>query len=189
MPESRSRICAVITEETIESARAQIKRAKPLADMIEVRLDYLRDFDYTNPDNLRALIEDKPLPVIITCRAVTEGGKQLVEDETRLRLLVEGVRHLADYCDIEAASYSEAAKLSPDLRRLIVSYHNFTETPSDLGSIYERITKLPAAIHKIATRANLLADSLSIFQLLDRARAEKRNLIAIAIGEPGLITR
>lgn len=183
------RICAVITEETTEAARAAMIRAAGLADMIELRIDYLRDFDFTNPENLQELLRDKPLPVIITCRAVSEGGKQDVKDDARLRLLVEGARRLADYCDIEAAHYAEAAKLSPDLSRLIVSYHNFDETPADLDSIYERIMRLPAAIHKIAVRANGIADSISVFRLLDRARTEGRELIALSMREPGLITR
>ena len=189
MPDNPARICAVITEETGTAARAAMNRASGVADMIELRLDYLRDFDFKNPDSLRELIRNKPLPVIITCRAVSEGGKQYVEDDARLRLLVEGARQLADYCDIEAAHYSEAAKLSPDLSRLIVSYHNFDETPAELDHIYDRIAELPAAIHKIAVRANRIADSLAVFRLLDRARRNERSLIALSMQEPGLITR
>jgi 3-dehydroquinate dehydratase / shikimate dehydrogenase len=189
MPERNARICAVITEETTQSARSAIRKAAGFADIIEARLDYLRDFDFRNLESLRALLEGKPLPVIITCRSINEGGQQFVEEETRLNLLVEGARSLADYCDIEAASYNAAAKLSPDKSRLLVSYHNFDETPANVNAIYKRIAELPAAVHKIATRANTIADSLSIFRLLDRARIEGRQLIAIAIGEPGLITR
>jgi 3-dehydroquinate dehydratase/shikimate dehydrogenase len=189
MPESHARICAAITEETTASALAAIKKAASVAHMVEVRLDYLRDFDFTSLENLRALLEDRPLPVIITCRSASEGGRQRVEDNVRLRLLVEGARRLADYCDIEAASYPEAAKLSPDISRLIVSYHNFDETPADIDGIYDRVTGLPAAIHKIATRASGVADSLAIFRLLERARAEGRKLIALAMQPPGLITR
>lgn len=182
-------ICAVITEETSEAARNAMDRASSEADLIELRLDYLRDFDFANSENLRALIRDKSLPVIITCRAVSEGGKQHVEDDVRLRLLVEGARQLADYCDIEAAHYAQAAKLLPDLSRLIVSYHNFVETPADIDAIYDRITQYAAAIHKIAVRANSVSDSLSIFRLLDRAQTEGRKLIALSMQEPGLITR
>lgn len=189
MHEKHSRICAVITETSVQSARRAIKKAGRIADIIEVRLDYLRDFDFTNHDDLRLLLEEKPLPTIITCRSVAEGGAQKIEDEIRLSLLAAGARQLADYCDIEAASYADAVKFSPDLQRLILSYHNFDETPEDLSGIYERITQFPAAIHKIATRAKELTDSLSIFRLLDRARIEDRKLIAIAIGEPGLMTR
>ena len=189
MPDNPARVCAVITEETCEAARLAMNRAAGVADMIELRLDYLRDFDFANPDNLRALLRDKSIPIIITCRAVSEGGKQFVENNVRLRLLVEGARHLADYCDIEAAHYSEAARLSPELSRLIVSYHNFDETPAEIDSIYDRITVLPAAIHKIAVRANSITDTLAVFRLLDRAQIEGRKLIALSMQEPGLITR
>jgi 3-dehydroquinate dehydratase/shikimate dehydrogenase len=188
MPATPAQVCSVITEETIDAARAAIRQAS-IADMVEIRLDYLRDFDFTDLNKLGALLEDKPLPVIITCRAISEGGKQQVDDRVRLRLLVEGAREIADYCDIEATHYEEAARLSPDLSRLIVSYHDFTETPPDLDAIYERITLLPAAIHKIVVQANSVIDSLAILKLLDRARAEDRRFIALAMGEAGVITR
>jgi 3-dehydroquinate dehydratase / shikimate dehydrogenase len=182
-------VCAVITEETVESAREAIRQAATVADFVEIRLDCLRDFDFTNAENLRPLVENKPLTTIITCRAVSEGGRQYVETGARLRLLVEGARAWADYCDIEAACYAEAAKLAPDFSRLIVSYHNFIETPSNLDAVYERISRLPAAIHKIATRANSITDSLAIFRLLERAAKDGEKLIAVAMQEAGLITR
>src|SRR5262249_19864312 len=96
-------ICAVITETTIESARSAIKQTSTQADMFELRLDYLRDFDFTRPDGLVQLLADKRLPAIITCRSVDEGGQQAVDHEIRLRLLAEGARSFADYCDVEAA--------------------------------------------------------------------------------------
>ena len=189
MSQNVTRLCAVITEETVDAARAAIRQAAPVADLVEIRLDYLRDFDFAGHDHLRALLQDRPLPVIITCRSTSEGGKQFVEDGTRLNLLVEGARYLADYCDIEAPHYEEAAKFSPDLSRLVVSYHNFEETPTDLNEIYDRVSALPAAVHKIVTRANNVTDSLAVLKLLDRARTERRDLIALAMGGPGVSTR
>jgi 3-dehydroquinate dehydratase/shikimate dehydrogenase len=187
--ESAARICAVITEQTVSAARAQLKQAAQVADMAELRLDFLKDFDFTRPENLLPLLEEKPLPVIITCRAVAEGGHQVIDDSIRLRLLVEGARNWADYCDIEAAHYKQAEPLAPDSSRLILSHHNFDGTPRDLSELYERLCRLPAAAHKIVTRANSVTDTLSVFQLLGRARSEGRNLIALAMGEPGVITR
>src|SRR6266849_3838205 len=189
MSENIVRVCAVIAEATMDAARTAIKRAASIADLIEVRLDYLRDLDFTDLDGLRALLEGKPLPAIITCRATSEGGEQQVDDHIRLRLLVKGARHAADYCDIEAAHYAQASALSPDISRLIVSYHNFDETPADLDAVYDRLIALPAAVHKIVTRANTITDSLAIFNLLERARGEGKRLIAIAMGEAGIITR
>ncbi|MFP5263393.1 MAG: shikimate dehydrogenase [Blastocatellia bacterium] len=189
MRESRGPVCAVITESTVDAARSAIRRAGRVADLIELRLDYLRDFDFADPASLSPLLKDKPLPVIITCRAAPEGGRQKVDDEIRLRLLVEGARRSADYCDIEAASYDDAAKMSPDLSRLIVSYHNFAGTPPDLNAVYDRVTALPAAAYKIVTRANSISDSLAVFRLLDRARIDGRAMIALAMSEPGAMTR
>jgi 3-dehydroquinate dehydratase / shikimate dehydrogenase len=189
MPERPARICAVIAEPTVEGARAAIRRAAGAADMIELRLDYLRDFDFDAPAGLSSLLDDKPLPVIATCRAVDEGGQQTVDEAARLRLLAAAVKCGADYSDIEAAHYDRAAAAQLDASRLIVSYHNFAETPDDLTSVYERITRLPAAVHKIAVRANQIGDSLAVFRLLDRAAAEHRPLIAIAMQEAGMLTR
>src|SRR5215208_2952824 len=120
MNESRASICAVITESSVETARQSMAQAAVVADFIELRLDYLRDFDFTDPASLLPLLQHKSRPVIITCRDISEGGVQAIADETRLRLLVEGARHLADYCDIEAPHYEAAAKLRPDISKLIV---------------------------------------------------------------------
>lgn len=188
MSDKPCRVCAVITEETIGAARLAIKQAATIADMIEIRLDYLTDFDFADLSVLQALLEDSSLPAIITCRAVSEGGRQRVDDEARLRLLAAATQ-FADYCDIEAAHYESALRFSPDTSRLIVSHHDFSGTPADLDSIYERITSLPAAVYKIVTKATTISDSLSIFKLLERARIEKRQLIALAMGDAGLMTR
>jgi 3-dehydroquinate dehydratase/shikimate dehydrogenase len=189
MDEREARICAVITEPTVSEARAAIERAVPVADLIELRLDYLRDFDFNNPAELHALLDNKPLPVIVTCRATDEGGQQSIDEDARLQLLAAALEQGADYCDIEAAHDDERAARLLDPSRLIVSYHNFSETPADLMAIYDRLVKRPAAIHKIAVRAGDISDSLEVFRLLDRARLEHQTMIAIAMQEAGMMTR
>jgi 3-dehydroquinate dehydratase/shikimate dehydrogenase len=188
MSQNRAGICAVIAEERVESARTALREAAQCADLAEVRLDYLRDFDFNDPQALQKLLEDKSVPVIITCRSVGEGGRQRIDEDARLRLLVEGARW-AEWCDIEWTSFDRAAAFSPDYSRVIVSYHNFSETPVDIESIYEKLSRLPARLCKIATLANSFADSMAILQLLDRARNEGKRLIALAMGEAGIITR
>jgi len=182
-------ICGVITEQTTEGASRALRDAAAKADIAELRLDYLRDFDFQNLDALKDLLHDKPLPVIITCRDIEEGGHQFVETTVRLRLLVEGAREYSDFCDIEAAHYAAAASLSPDLSKLIVSHHDFGRTPADLERVYERVTAMPAAAHKIVTHANDVSDCLPILKLLKRAENERRRLIALAMGSRGLLTR
>jgi 3-dehydroquinate dehydratase/shikimate dehydrogenase len=184
-----ARICAVITESTVNAACAAIRQAESCADLFELRLDYLQDFNFSDIERLRLILENRSIPAIITCRAQSEGGQQYVEDRVRLRLLVEGARHYADYADIEAAYYQEAARLSPDISRLIVSYHNFSETPGDLDAIYQLVKSFPAALHKIVTRANRITDSIAILELLARSASQKHSMIAMAMDESGFITR
>lgn len=196
MSENSVRVCAVITEETIDAARAAIKRAASIADMIEVRLDYLIDFDFGDHEGasegaplqtVRTIVRDSSVPVIITFRSASEGGRRQVDDDVRLRLLAAATEFA--YCDVEAASYEQLRRLSPDTSRLIPSYHDFSGTPADLDAIYDRVTSLPGAVHKIVTYAHNVTDSLAIFKLLKRARIDDRKLIALAMGEAGLITR
>ncbi|HVF91819.1 MAG TPA: shikimate dehydrogenase [Blastocatellia bacterium] len=189
MAENKGKICAVITEESVQAAGEKMERAARVAGMIELRVDYLRDLDFANPEPLRPLIENKPLPVIITCRAGSEGGAQTIEDETRLRLLARALEMGADYCDVEAAHYDRFFRLSPDPERLIVSHHNFDSTPSNLEEIYESLCALPSAVQKVATKANGYEDAMAHLRLLDRASREGRRSIAVAMGEAGVITR
>lgn len=183
-----ARVCAVITEETTAGALRALQESARVADLAEIRLDYLRDFDFGEPRSLSVFLERQPLPVIITCRDVDEGGHQALDNDLRLRLLAEASR-TADYSDVEAVHYARLIELGADTSRLIVSYHNFKETPADLDSIYDRLVSFPAAIHKIATLAQHASDCLAHFKLLERAQRERRDLIAIAMGHRGIISR
>jgi 3-dehydroquinate dehydratase/shikimate dehydrogenase len=79
--------------------------------------------------------------------------------------------------------------LTPDWSRIIVSHHDFNGVPKDLEEIYERLANSPAAVIKIAVQAYDILDCLPVFQLLDRARSEGREIIAIAMGNAGVATR
>ncbi|HEU4390157.1 MAG TPA: shikimate dehydrogenase, partial [Blastocatellia bacterium] len=169
--------------------QAALRRAASAADLVEWRIDYLTDLDLADVESIRRVLASKRLPVIVTCRSTDEGGQRDVPPATRMRLLAELSRSGADYCDVEAAHYRELVEFHPDISHLIVSYHNFNETPPDLDRVYGEVTSLPAAVHKIVTQAISITDCIPIFRVLDRSSREGRPLIAIAMGEPGLITR
>src|SRR5689334_15141288 len=176
MQENKGKICAVITEETTQAAWVAIERASKDADLLEIRLDYLRDFDFCSIEQLGALLANRRLPTIITCRSLEEGGKQQIDNSIRLHLLIEGAKRFDVTCDIEAAHYEAAEKLQPDTSRLILSYHDFLKTPENLHEIYERMKRLPAAVYKIAVTATEIPDTIPVFQLMERAQQEQRQL-------------
>ena len=71
--------------------------------------------------------------------------------------------------------------------KVILSYHNFTETPStnDLEKVVNNLFELGANIAKVACKANTPSDCARIMGLYDNAK----NLVAFCMGEIGMITR
>jgi 3-dehydroquinate dehydratase/shikimate dehydrogenase len=93
-----------------------------------------------------------------------------------------------DYADIELDMVERLAqtKFQIPWHKIICSQHNFDETPANLNEIYERIARTPAAIVKIATKANCIADCLPLFELMQRGA---KPVIILGMGLPGIATR
>jgi 3-dehydroquinate dehydratase/shikimate dehydrogenase len=149
-----------------------------LADWIELRLDC---FDEV-PDNL----EELKRPLILTFRPAEQGGYRELTREERLRFWSSAPRGETVWWDIEEDLVHD---LAPDWSRVIVSHHDFSSVPERLEEIYERLAQTLAAVIKIAVQANDILDCLLLFKLLDRARSEGREIIAIAMGNAGIATR
>ena len=70
--------------------------------------------------------------------------------------------------------------------KLIISHHNFDETPRNLEDIYQRIAGKNPDIVKIATKANSYNDSLRMLNLISGA---DKDIVGICMGQQGMITR
>src|SRR3989338_10875174 len=121
-------ICVPIVTDNLEDAIKDMTEASKVADIIELRLDYLK-----KPD-LKLLLERRTKPVIVTNRPVREGGKFDGSEEERISLLKLALQLQADYVDVEHDSIQHICRGTGRLAhtnktKLIVSYHNFRETP------------------------------------------------------------
>jgi 3-dehydroquinate dehydratase/shikimate dehydrogenase len=147
-------------------------------NLIELRLDCLEDLEYS---------VDFPVPVILTFRPSEQGGRRDLSREARLAFWnTQAARGDSVWWDLEADLLSE---VSPDWSRTIVSHHDFSGVSTDLDKIYERLSQTPARVLKIAVQANEIVDCIPVFRLLERARKESREVIAIAMGNAGIATR
>jgi 3-dehydroquinate dehydratase/shikimate dehydrogenase len=163
--------------------------------MIELRLDCLMSAELDEAlRNLNALTSAQSCPFIITLRPVEQGGHREIDTLNRLSFWLDHLvsdDELAGFADIEldlALLLTDNARL--DWSRVICSYHNFAgATALDLNNIYEQMAATPARILKIAVLAPDITDCLPVFRLLDRARREGREIIALAMGEAGILTR
>ncbi|MCA9273368.1 MAG: type I 3-dehydroquinate dehydratase [Phycisphaerales bacterium] len=204
-------VCVPITVLEIDAALADANQAKLLgADIVELRIDsYFPGSEGDAEDTLRLnelkrLIAECPLPVILTCRSATEGGDYDGDEADRVSLLEKlcvNAEHPPAYLDFELACYQKSAnirqkinlcvqhpKQERDVRtRLILSMHDFDGRPKDLMRRLSEAWAEPAAsVVKFAFRARSIRDNLEIFEIL---RDAPKPTIGIGMGEFGLMSR
>lgn len=180
-------ICIVIKGPSLDEVYQQIRKASEYRCLIELRLDYFLSRDYASLKKLRAAFS---VPMIFTLRSKLHGGNYSQTEDCRLA----EIRSLADlkpeYLDLEhTTSHSlidDIATHHPEIK-LILSYHNFLETPKNLDNIYYEMKKVPASFYKVAVTAK---NSIEALQLLCWAKNRSDNtLIPISMGGYGQITR
>jgi 3-dehydroquinate dehydratase / shikimate dehydrogenase len=166
------------------------------SDAVELRLDSLK-----TSGGMAGIAEDLPSGTwIVTCRTASEGGafrgpvEQQVEHLIRAGLAGEG------FIDFEYRQWQKSPLARTELGKpitdsagirhpapLILSYHDFEGRPNDLDDIVAQMCAVPEAIAvKIAWPA---ADIMSNFEALDIMRFAPKDIIAICMGEAGLLSR
>ncbi len=164
---------------TTDEALAALTEVAAVADIAELRLDFMAECD------LARLLSTRPCPVIVTNRPVREGGRFTGSEADRLRPLQAAIDLGADYVDIEHDSVS----LLPAQRgttRIIVSFHDFSATPPTLPRIAARLVEQGADVVKVVGMAQTPADNRYVLETFDQARCPT---IAIGMGMAGLPSR
>ncbi|MGI8655721.1 MAG: shikimate dehydrogenase [Pyrinomonadaceae bacterium] len=195
------RICVPICVSHARDLPQMLERAAHVADIIELRLDCLdgAQFD-TALQELGALLHANVRPLILTFRPAEQGGQRALDFFDRVGFWSSGWRswyggknqkpELVDI-ELDLLDSCHVWKFNEliEQQRVICSHHDFVGIPADLVKIYERMAATSARILKIAVQADEITDCIPIFQLLERARLEGREMIAIAMGEAGVATR
>ena len=183
----KTEVCIPITAETAEEAIKDMKQAEKLADLVELRIDFIKSID---ENKLEKLLKNKKKKVIVTCRPKSLCGNFDGNEKSRINLLKGAVELNADCIDIEIESSNKDIKNivgNKKNTKIILSHHNLKETPSlkELNSKYNEIKKLSPDLIKIVTNANSINDNFTIFELLKG----KNDLIAFCMGIRGQISR
>ncbi len=177
------RICVAVREATSEGAVRSACRAAEWADIVEIRADFVRDLDVPR------LLRNKPCPILFTLRSRQEGGDYGGTEQERLETLLKAARCGADWVDVEYSASYRTVLNEVEPARVILSYHNFDETPASLVSKVAEMATAGAGILKVATRANRLSDNLTIASALAHAASHKIDLCALAMGPGGVPSR
>jgi 3-dehydroquinate dehydratase / shikimate dehydrogenase len=199
----KPRICISICEPTVAALERAVASAVAIGDLIEVRLECIDPLELeTGAGLITKLLKEAPCESILTLRPAADGGRRpLVDDgddagadETRQAFWSAAI-FSESYFDVELdlaekfASSETAPSLPIDWSRTICSHHDFAGVPAKLVQIYDRLAATPARVLKIAVQANDATDCLPVFHLLERARTDGREMIALAMGTAGVATR
>ncbi|KAL0380087.1 UNVERIFIED_CONTAM: Bifunctional 3-dehydroquinate dehydratase/shikimate dehydrogenase, chloroplastic [Sesamum angustifolium] len=93
-------ICAPLMAESVEQMLSDMHQAKMEgADVVEIRLGCISDFQPHR--DLKLLLENKPLPVVVVYGPTWEGGEYEGDEQERLQALLLAKDLGADYIELE----------------------------------------------------------------------------------------
>lgn len=177
------KVCVSVCAKTAEEMIAKIKAAEKFADVVEVRFDCL---DGEELGIFRSQIPNLSLekPVLGTFRSPEQGGNGAATRDERIA-----------FWNAEAGEFW-AVDLEEDILNeirggavRIGSHHDFAGVPADLNDIFERLASTDCDVVKIAVTGSDIADTITIWKLLERARSSDKQMIPIAMGDAGKWTR
>lgn len=183
---NKGKICVSVFAATTEALTAQIRKAEPLADIIELRFDHLEPLEI---DKFIAALPATEKKYLFTFRPRSEGGKREVSPAERrafwssIHSKLRDIDYLVDYeADLELP-----AGFDPD--RIVISSHDFSSGGPDPAALFARLSTSDAGIIKIAQDAGDITGGIPVWALLEKARTKGKHLVPIVMGEAGKWTR
>ncbi|HEW8093915.1 TPA: type I 3-dehydroquinate dehydratase [Streptococcus pneumoniae] len=161
------------------------------ADIIEWRADYLPK---------EAILQVAPAifekfagrELVFTLRTRSEGGEIDLSPEEYIHLIKEVAQfYQPGYIDFEYYSYKDVFEEMLDFPNLVLSYHNFQETPENMMEILSELTILNPKLVKVAVMAHTEQD---VLDLMNYTRGFKtlnpeQEYVTISMGKVGKVSR
>ena len=176
---------------SIEEAQAIDVMRYHDADIIEWRADFLPK---------EAILQVAPAifekfagrELVFTLRTRAEGGQIELSSEEYVLIIKEVAQlYQPDYIDFEYFSYKDVFDQMLDFPNLVLSYHNFQETPENLMEILSELTSLNPKVVKIAVMANTEQDVLDLMNFTRGFKTlnPEQEYVTISMGKVGKVSR
>ncbi|SNH53608.1 3-dehydroquinate dehydratase, (3-dehydroquinase) (type I DHQase) [Streptococcus pneumoniae] len=161
------------------------------ADIIEWRADYLPK---------EAILQVAPAifekfagrELVFTLRTRSEGGEIDLSPEEYIHLIKEVAQfYQPDYIDFEYYSYKDVFEEMLDFPNLVLSYHNFQETPENMMEILSELTILNPKLIKVAVMAHTEQDVLDLMNYTGGFKTlnPEQEYVTISMGKVGKVSR
>ncbi|MEI6531827.1 MAG: type I 3-dehydroquinate dehydratase, partial [Chlamydiota bacterium] len=172
-------LTAVILGPSFIEASAQIIKALPYADILEIRCSLKKE-------DLQELRNQFTLPMIFKfphAEDFLDLHPEYIDIDYGNPLLEQILKQIRAQIDKKIRANIGAQIGST---KIILSHHDFEKTPDDLDGLYQKMCQHPAAFYKIAVMANSCLDA---WRLISWSRRQDDKLIAISMGPHGEASR
>jgi 3-dehydroquinate dehydratase len=161
------------------------------ADIIEWRADFLAK---------EAILQVAPAvfekfagrELLFTLRTRSEGGEIDLSSEEYVQIIKDVTQlYQPDYVDFEYYTHKAVFDQMLDFPNLVLSYHNFQETPDNMMEILSELTSLTPKVVKVSVMAHTEQD---VLDLMNYTRGFKtlnpeQDYVTISMGKIGKVSR
>ncbi|AGM98984.1 type I 3-dehydroquinate dehydratase [Streptococcus iniae] len=185
------KIVAPIMPTSLEEAQSIDVSKYEGVDLIEWRADYLPMEEIVTV--APAIFEKfSGREIIFTLRTTQEGGHIALSDQEYISIIKDiNAIYNPDYIDFEYFTHKAVFNEMLDFPNLILSYHNFEETPENLMESFSEMTKLAPRVVKIAVMPKSQQDVLDLMNYTRGFKAlnPEQTYATMSMGKLGRISR
>ena len=161
------------------------------ADIIEWRADFLPK---------EAILQVAPAifekfagrELLFTLRTRAEGG-EIDLDSAEYVQIIKDVAQLyqPEYIDFEYFAHKDVFEQMLDFPNLVLSYHNFQETPENMMEILSELTSLTPKVVKVSVMAHTEQDVLDLMNFTRGFKTlnPEQEYVTISMGKMGKVSR
>ena len=161
------------------------------ADIIEWRADFLPK---------EAILQVAPAifekfagrELLFTLRTRAEGG-EIDLDSAEYVQIIKDVAQLyqPEYIDFEYFAHKDVFEQMLDFPNLVLSYHNFQETPDNMMEILSELTSLTPKVVKVSVMAHTAQDVLDLMNFTRGFKTlnPEQEYVMISMGKMGKVSR
>ena len=161
------------------------------ADIIEWRADFL-------PKD--AILQVAPAifekfagrELLFTLRTRAEGGEVDLDSAEYVQIIKDVAQlYQPEYIDFEYFSHKDVFEEMLDFPNLVLSYHNFQETPENMMEILSELTSLTPKVVKVSVMAHTEQDVLDLMNFTRGFKTlnPEQEYVTISMGKVGKVSR
>ncbi|MFS9375479.1 type I 3-dehydroquinate dehydratase [Streptococcus infantis] len=161
------------------------------ADIIEWRADFLPK---------EAILQVAPAifekfagrELLFTLRTRAEGGEIDLSSEDYVQIIKDVAQlYQPEYLDFEYFAHKDVFEQMLDFPNLVLSYHNFQETPDNMMEILSELTSLTPKVVKVSVMAHTAQDVLDLMNFTRGFKTlnPEQEYVTISMGKVGKVSR